>query len=76
MSQHSMSKIESMSRKLVVVLVYSITFLGFLKIQDIILSPNMKNLEKLLLCIVLGSVVAYVNNFNLFKAPYIKNNRK
>lgn len=64
----------SWAKKLVVITVYLLIFLGFFQIQGIIFSPTMKNLEKLFFCIVLSCVVSYVNGFTFFKGPSIKKN--
>jgi len=67
-----MGLLMSLSRKLAVIAVYLLTFLGFFQIQEIILSPTTKNLEKLFLCIILSCVVSYANGFTLFKGPFPK----
>lgn len=67
-----MDRLMSLSRKLAVVLIYILTFLGFFQLRTIIFSPSMKNVEILLLCIILSCVVSYTNGFTLFKGPFPK----
>lgn len=67
-----MSLVTNSIKKCIVIAIYLLIFLGLFKIQEIIFSPTMKNLENLFLCIILAIVVSYINGFILFKGPAIK----
>lgn len=63
-----------LSKKIAVVILYFLLCLSFFELKDIILSPTLENLEKILFCLSISLAISYTNGFKLFRMPY--NTRK
>ncbi len=68
-----MSRIESLSRKIAVLLIYLLMFLGFFQVKEIFLNPTPQNFKQLFFCLILSIVVSYMNGFSFLKKNnYVK----